>query len=290
MATRTVPAQPHKTRSMLSQGALYFIAVMLAVVFLFPIVWTMTSSLKPPREAVAVPPLLLPSQLSIENYLKLDRYGEGLSQYFLNSLATAAMTVTGSIILSTLGGYGFSRFQFPGKNILFVMILATLMIPFQSILIPLFLILTSVKLHNTLFGLALVYITFQLPFGIFIMRNTFDTVPRELEEAALLDGCSALSLLYRVMLGIVRPGIVTVGIYAFINSWNEFIAALIFMTREQQFTMPILLTSVRSGYYGAIDWGALQAGLVISMLPCIVLFLLLQRYYVRGLMGGAIKG
>lgn len=290
MATRTVPAQPHKTRSMLSQGALYFIAVTLAVVFLFPIVWTMTSSLKPPREAVAVPPLLLPSQLSIENYLKLDRYGEGLSQYFLNSLATAAMTVTGSIILSTLGGYGFSRFQFPGKNILFVMILATLMIPFQSILIPLFLILTSVKLHNTLFGLALVYITFQLPFGIFIMRNTFDTVPRELEEAALLDGCSALSLLYRVMLGIVRPGIVTVGIYAFINSWNEFIAALIFMTREQQFTMPILLTSVRSGYYGAIDWGALQAGLVISMLPCIVLFLLLQRYYVRGLMGGAIKG
>lgn len=93
------------------------------------------------------------------------------------------------------------------------------------------------------------------------------------------------------MLGIVRPGIVTVGIYAFINSWNEFIAALIFMTREQQFTMPILPTSVRSGYYGAIDWGALQAGLVILlMLPCIVLFLLLQRYYVRGLMGGAIKG
>jgi multiple sugar transport system permease protein len=290
MATRTIPAHPHKTRSTLSQGALYLICIALAVVFLFPIVWTMTSSLKPPREAVAVPPMLLPSQLSTENYQKLDRYGEGLGQYFLNSLATAAMTVTGSIILSTLGGYGFSRFQFPGKNILFVMILATLMIPFQSILIPLFLILTSVKLHNTLFGLALVYITFQLPFGIFIMRNTFDTVPRELEEAALLDGCSALSLLYRVMLGIVRPGIVTVGIYAFINSWNEFIAALIFMTREQQFTMPILLTSVRSGYYGAIDWGALQAGLVISMLPCIILFLLLQRYYVRGLMGGAMKG
>lgn len=290
MTTRILPAQPHKTRSTLSQATLYLISIVLAVVFLFPIVWTMTSSLKPPREAVAVPPMLLPSQLSTENYLKLDRYGEGLRQYFLNSLATATMTVTGSILLSTLGGYGFSRFQFPGKNILFVMILATLMIPFQSILIPLFLILTSVKLHNTLFGLALVYITFQLPFGIFIMRNTFDTVPRELEEAALLDGCSALSLLYRVMLGIVRPGIVTVGIYAFINSWNEFIAALIFMTREQQFTMPILLTSVRSGYYGAIDWGALQAGLVISMLPCIILFLLLQRYYVRGLMGGAIKG
>lgn len=285
--TRT---QPHRTRDAISRAGLYVICVTLAIVFLFPILWTMTSSLKPPREAVAVPPLLIPSQLSIENYLKLDRYGEGLGQYFSNSLITAIMTVIGSIILSTLGGYGFSRFQFPGKGLLFIMILATLMIPFQSILIPLFLILTSVKLHNTLFGLALVYITFQLPFGIFIMRNTFDTVPRELEEAALLDGCTALSLLYRVMLGIVRPGIITVGIYAFINSWNEFIAALIFMTKEKNFTMPILLTSVRSGYYGAIDWGALQAGLVISMLPCIILFLLLQRYYVRGLMGGAMKG
>ncbi len=285
--TRT---QPHQTRDAISRAGLYVVCIALAIVFLFPILWTITSSLKPPREAVAVPPLLIPSQLSIENYLKLDRYGEGLGQYFSNSLITAIMTVVGSIILSTLGGYGFSRFQFPGKGILFIMILATLMIPFQSILIPLFLILTSVKLHNTLFGLALVYITFQLPFGIFIMRNTFDTVPRELEEAALLDGCTALSLLYRVMLGIVRPGIITVGIYAFINSWNEFIAALIFMTKEKNFTMPILLTSVRSGYYGAIDWGALQAGLVISMLPCIILFLLLQRYYVRGLMGGAMKG
>ena len=200
------------------------------------------------------------------------------------------MTVIGAVVLSTLAGYGFSRFSFPGKSVLFILILATLMIPFQSILVPLFLILTRLKLHNTLFGLALVYITFQLPFGIFIMRNTFDTVPREMEEAALLDGCSALSLLYRVMLGIVRPGIITVGIYAFLNSWNEFLAALIFMTKESRFTLPILLTSVRSGYYGTIDWGALQAGVTITILPCIILFLLLQRYYVAGLMGGATKG
>ena len=291
MATVNPSLRPQqRNKFSISKISLYVICIVLAIVFVFPIVWTITSSIKPPREAVAVPPMLFPSQISFENYFKLARYGKGVNQYFFNSLGTAIMTVVGSIILSTLGGYGFSRFKFPGKNILFVMILATLMIPFQSILIPLFLILTSVKLHNTLFGLALVYITFQLPFGIFIMRNTFDTVPRELEEAALLDGCSALSMLYRVMLGIVRPGIITVGIYAFLNSWNEFIAALIFMTKEDRFTLPILLTSVRSGYYGAIDWGALQAGLVVTMLPCIILFLLLQRYYVRGLTGGALKG
>jgi multiple sugar transport system permease protein len=273
-----------------SKALLYFICIALTIVFIFPIVWTFNSSLKPPAEAVASPPALFPSQVSLENYVKLNEYGAGIRQYVYNSVGAAVMTVVGTIVLSTLAGYGFSRFKFRGKNVLFVMILATLMIPFQSILIPLFLILTNLKLHNTLFGLSLVYITFQLPFGVFIMRNTFDTVPREIEEAALLDGCSSLSMLYRVMLTIVRPGIITVGIYAFLNAWNEFLAALIFMTRESMFTLPILLVTVRSGYYGAIDWGAVQAGVTITILPSVVLFLLLQRYYIRGLMGGALKG
>jgi multiple sugar transport system permease protein len=122
------------------------------------------------------------------------------------------------------------------------------------------------------------------------MRNAFDSVPREIEEAALLDGCTPFTMLYRVMLSIVRPGVITIGIYAFLNSWNEFLAALIFMTKETSFTLPILLTSVRSGYYGAIDWGALQAGLMVTILPCIIIFLILQRYYISGLTGGATKG
>ena len=195
----------------------------------------------------------------------------------------------GTILLSTLAGFGFSRFDFPLKNVLFVMMLAALMIPFQSILTPLFLMLSALKLQNTLAGLALVYITFQLPFGIFMMRNTFDTVPREIEEAALLDGCSTFNMLWHVMLVLVRPGIITVAIYAFLNAWNEFLAALIIMTQESKFTLPILLTSVRSGYYGAIDWGALQAGVTVTILPCIVIFLILQRYYLQGLMGGAVR-
>ena len=269
---------------------IYLLCIFLAFLFLFPIVWVFTNSVKTPAEAIASPPTLLPTELSIENYIKLNEYGDGIYRYTYNSVVASVLTVIGSIVLSTLAGYGFSRFSFPGKNILFVMILATLMIPFQSILIPLFLILTRLDLHNTLFGLSLVYITFQLPFGVFIMRNTFDTVPREIEEAALLDGCSSLSMLYRVMLTIVRPGIITVGIYAFLNAWNEFLAALIFMTREDMFTLPILLVTVRSGYYGAIDWGAVQAGVTITIIPSVILFLMLQRYYISGLMGGALKG
>jgi multiple sugar transport system permease protein len=150
--------------------------------------------------------------------------------------------------------------------------------------------MSAVKMQNTLLGLALVYITFQLPFGVFMMRNSFDAVPREIEEAALLDGCSTWKMLTTVMFVLVRPGIITVAVYAFLNAWNEFLAALIIMTQEVNFTLPIMLTSVRSGYYGAIDWGALQAGITVTILPCIILFLFLQRYYLQGLMGGAVKG
>ena len=287
-------SSPHKSpahrRRQWQRLGLYLILITLAILFLFPIFWSTLTSFKPPKEAAAVPPTYWPSAFTFENYIKLNKYGAGISRYVANSTIVALVTVTGTVILSTLAGYGFSRFHFPGRNFLFILVLAALMIPFQSILTPLFLMLSVVKLQNTLFGLALVYITFQLPFGVFMMRNSFDAVPREIEEAALLDGATTLQMLTSVMLVLVRPGIITVVVYAFLNSWNEFLAALILMTQEKQFTLPILLTSVRSGYYGAIDWGALQAGITVTIIPCVILFLLLQRYYMQGLMGGAVKG
>ncbi len=268
----------------------YLVLSALALLFLFPILWSLLNSLKLPAEALAVPPTYLPSQLVLENYIELTTYGKiGIAQHVYNSTVVALITVVGSIVLSTLGGYGFARFDFPAKNFLFIMVLSTLMIPFQSILIPLFVMLVQVNLHDTLFGLALVYITFQLPFGIFLMRNSFLSVPHEIEESALLDGCSSLSVLYRLMLRLVLPGIVTVAIYAFINSWNEFLAALIFMSDQDKFTLPIFLTMVRSGIWGEVDWGALQAGVIISIIPSLGIFLALQRYYMDGLMGGAVK-
>ncbi len=288
--SQTTPAAAKRAGASSLRALTYALCIALSILFLFPVVWSAISSVKPPAEASAIPPTFLPSRIDFTNFAKLNNYGRGIWTYVGNSIGVSIITVIGSTILSTLAGYGFSRFRFPAKNVMFVLTLATLMIPFQSILIPLFLILTGLKLQNTLLGLALIYTTFQLPFGVFIMRTSFDTVPREIEEAALLDGCTPLSMLYRVMLTIVRPGVITVGIYAFLNAWNEFLAALIFMTKESSFTLPILLTSVRSGYYGAIDWGALQAGLIVTILPCVIIFLLLQRYYISGLTGGAVKG
>lgn len=295
MPSNTI-AKLSSTRSWrkIERSSLYVLCVTLAILFLLPIIFSAMNSFKSPAEASAVPPTYLPSSFSFESYLDLYNYGVGVFQYVFNSAAVAIFTVIGTIVLSTLAGYGFSRFEFPGKNALFILVLLTLMIPFQAILTPLFILFVKVKLNNTLLGLALVYITFQLPFGIFVMRNTFDMVPREIEEAALLDGCNTFEMLWRVMLIPVRPGIITVAIFAFINSWNEFLAALIIMTDESKFTLPVMLTAVRqqaSGTVGAlaVDWGALQAGVMVNIIPCLILFLLLQRYYMQGLMGGAVK-
>ena len=279
-----------KRRNRLPALLYYLGAGVLALVFISPLVWTVIASFKPAAEGNVFPPSLWPSHISAENYQTLLSFGDGLWRYVGNSAAVAAITVGGTVLLSLLAGYGFSRFQFPGKNVIFVAILATLMIPFQSILTPLFLILRTMHLGDTLLGLSLVYMTFQLPFSVFMMRNAFDAVPREIEEAALIDGCSSAGLLWRVMLPLVLPGVVTVALFAFFASWNEFLAALIFMSSSEHYTLPVMLINVQSGLYGTIDWGAVQAGVTITMLPCVVLFLLLQRYYVNGLTAGAVKG
>jgi len=290
-STLSLPTTKRAARPLRRLGtALYYlVAVALALVFIFPLVWTVLASFKPAAEGNLFPPSLWPSRISSENYQTLRDFGDGIWRYVGNSVTAALITVAGTTLLSTLGGYGFSRFRFPGKNAVFVTILATLMIPFQSILAPLFLIMRAVHLQDTLLGLALVYITFQLPFSVFMMRNAFDAVPRDIEEAALIDGCSPAVMLWRVMLPLVMPGIVTVALFAFFASWNEFLAALIFMSSSDHYTLPVMLINVQSGLYGSIDWGAVQAGVTITMLPCVLLFLLLQRYYVSGLTAGAVK-
>jgi multiple sugar transport system permease protein len=193
------------------------------------------------------------------------------------------------LLISTLAGYGFSRFRFPGRNLIFMLILSTLMIPFQSILNPLFILLRAIHLQDTKPGLALVYTTFQLPFAVFMMRNAFDAIPREIEEAAVLDGCRPLQMLRRVMLPLVGPGLATVGLFAFFGSWNELLAALILISDSREFTLPVMLLNAQSGQLGAVNWGLMQAGITLSILPCAILFLLLQRYYIHGLVAGAVK-
>ncbi|PYE42957.1 carbohydrate ABC transporter membrane protein 2 (CUT1 family) [Rhizobium sp. PP-F2F-G20b] len=264
--------------------------VAIVLFFLAPFAIAFLASFRSGAEGMTPPlPPWPTTGFSLDSYRSLDTFGAGVWQHTLNSLIVSLATVVLTVAISLLAGYGFSRYRFPLKNTLFVLIIATLMIPFQSILTPLFIILAKLGLNNSLFGLVLVYVTLQLPFSVFMMRNAFDAVPKEIEEAARIDGARDLKLLVRVLLPLVLPGAATVAIFAFLNAWNEFLAALVLLSSNDNYTMPVLMMAVRAGRLGAINWGAVQAGVVVMTIPCLIIFLLLQRYYMRGLMAGAVK-
>jgi multiple sugar transport system permease protein len=256
----------------------------LAVIFLYPLVWTAVASVSPHAGTSQV------DGWGFGNYRALGEYQAGIWQYLANSAFVSLLTVALTLAVSTLGGYAFARFSFPGKNLLFLVTLAILMVPYATLLIPLYVLLTQVGLQNSLVGLALVLTMFQLPFSTFMMRISFEAVPRELDEAAMVDGCSTFTALWRVLIPAVKPGLITVGLFAFLAAWNDFMAPLILINDSDRMTLPLAVSNLRGQVQGVVDYGATEAGVVVLALPCIVLFLLLQRHYVRGFMSGALKG
>jgi multiple sugar transport system permease protein len=256
----------------------------LALLFLFPLVWTGVASVSPQGGTNQV------EGWGLGNYQTLAGYQAGIGVYLANSAFVSILTVLLTLGVSLLGGYAFARFRFPGKDLLFLLTLAILMVPYATLLIPLYVLLNRVGLQNSLVGVALVITMFQLPFSTFMMRISFEAVPRELDEAAMVDGCSPFGTLWRVLLPAVRPGLITVGLFAFLTAWNDFIAPLILINDSNSFTLPLAIANLRSQVQGVVDYGATEAGVVVLALPCVVLFLLLQRHYVRGFMSGALKG
>jgi multiple sugar transport system permease protein len=266
------------------------VCVAICVVMLTPLVMSLLASVKPPAEAAATPPTYLPHGLSLDSYRRLWSYQQGLPVYLLNSLGTALLTIAITLVLTVPAAYALARFPVPAKEVIFVVLLVALIVPYQALLTPMFLMFVHLKLTNTLLGLAIVHSVIQLPFSLYILRNSFSAVPRELEEAAVVDGASSWQALVRIFIPSVWPAIVTVALFAFIMSWNEFLGALVMMSRSDRFTLPLILAAARTETsLGGTDWGMLQAGIAISMVPCIAVYLLLQRYYVSGLMSGAVK-
>jgi len=256
----------------------------LAIIFLFPLVWSAWASV------AGQPGTAQQSGFGFANYARLLDYGAGVGQFALNSLIVSGLTVVFTLVLALTGGYAFAKFSFPGKNVLFLLVLAILMVPYATLLVPLYVLLGNLGLIDTLFGLSLVLTIYQLPFSIFMMRISFEAVPAELEESALVDGCGTIGALLRVLTPAVVPGLVTVGLYAFLAAWNDFIAPLILISDADLAPLPLAIANLRQQTMGAIDYGVTEAGVVVLALPCIVLFLLLQRYYISGFMSGALKG
>jgi multiple sugar transport system permease protein len=279
-----------RTRSGISSTGYHLFSSILAAIFLLPILSAVLNSIKSPEEANQQPPTWFPQSFSLDNYSKLASYGDGIGVYLWNSIVLSGLVVIGTVVVTVLAGYGFARFEFRGKQMLFGTTLVILMVPYATILLPLFIVLSRLGLTNTVFGLALILVMFQLPFGVFLMRNSFESIPRELEEAAFVDGCNNLNALRYISFPLVIPGIATVALFAFLASWNEFLAPLIFLNDGSKYTLPLMLVSLRSNAYGVIDYGALQAGVVITIVPVLLLYLFLQRFYVSGLVSGALRG
>jgi multiple sugar transport system permease protein len=256
----------------------------LAILFLFPLLWSVFASLSPMAGTA--------QQIGygFGNYATMFTFGAGLPVVAFNSVILSAMTVAITLAISTLGGYAFARFRFWGRDVLFLMTLSILMVPFATLIIPLYVMLNSVGLTNSLLGVALIVSMFQLPFATYMMRISFEAVPRDLEESALIDGCGTFDVLWRIMVPSAVPGLVTVGLFAFLAAWNEFFAPLIMLTDPAKQTLPVAVANLRQQTMGVINYGATESGVVMMALPCVILFLLLQRYYVRGFMSGAVKG
>lgn len=278
-----------RTRPVAVTTLWYVVSIGVACVFLFPLAMVTLTAFKTPAEAVAVPPTYLPHQLSLANFANLWNAGAGLIVYLGNSVGVALLTVVMTLLLSTPAGYALGRLRFRFDTIVFLLLMAPMMVPIQALLTPLYVILLRLHLANSLFGLACVYTVSQIPFATFVMRNAFAAIPAEIEEAAWIDGCGLLEAAFRISLRLALPGLATAALFAFFTAWNEFLAALVMLSSDEKFTVPVLLQNLITGKFGTIDWGMLQVGVLVTSIPCILIFLLLQRFYVEGLLSGSVK-
>ena len=257
------------------------------VVILFPFFWILSTSLKDAQEIMAPVLTYIPKAVTFKNYEKVWN-SIGFNQFFFNSFCTSGVTVLNVMVVSLLGGYALARYKFAGKGFVMMLMLLTQMIPGIILVIPLFKIWLQLHLNNTLYSLMLTYSTTQLPFCMVMMSGFFAGLPRELEEAAQIDGCTLLGALFRILIPTIAPGIVATGAFAFVNSWNDFVYALNFINNQKLFTLPVGLSMMKGEF--TIDYGALCAGCIISLIPVLLLFAYVQKYLVKGLAAGAVKG
>jgi multiple sugar transport system permease protein len=289
-ARRSAPGGRSGRAESSTKLTLYVLAAILAVVvFVVPLVWAVLRAFQPNDVITAPAGLSALSKLTPSNFQGLTSEGHILRSVG-NSLIVAVSTSILTTILATAAGYGLGRFHFRGANVAFALILVTLMIPFQAILTPLFLELNAVGLTNSRLGLVLFYSTVNLPFGVFVMRTAFASIPGALEEAARVDGAGTFRTFVDVLRPLVVPGMATTALYAFLAAWTEFLGALTFLTSQNLYTLPVSLVNLQLGAYGQVNYGFLAAGAVIAMVPCVILFVALQRYYVEGISAGGVKG
>ncbi len=255
------------------------ILVITAAIFLIPLVWMLSSSLKPDYQIFAQPPVLIPSPPRWENYTEALNYVP-FGRYALNSLALSVITIIGHLFSCTLVAYGFARLRAPGRNGLFVVVLATMMLPYPVTMVPLYMLFNALGWVNSILPLT-VPAFFGNPFYIFLLRQFFMTLPPELEDAARIDGANTAQIIWYIVLPISRPALATVAIFTFQGTWNDFLGPLIYLQNQQLYTVTLGLNFFRSTY--DVKWAWLMAASLVTMLPLLVVFFLAQRLFIRGI-------
>ena len=257
----------------------------LAAVMLLPLAWMLVTSVETLAESRHFPPTIVPSGIHWENYPNaLDSAPFG--RFFANSLVVTLASVAGNLVFCSLAGYAFARLRFFGRDVIFIVLLATLMVPFQVTMIPTFLIVQHLGLVNSL-G-ALIAPNLVTPFGIFLLRQFFRTLPVDLEEAARIDGCSRLGVLFRVVLPLSMPALATLGIVTFLWTWNDFLWPLIAISSTDQSTVQLGLASFQGAHQ--TRWTLLMAGNVVALAPMLLVFVFAQRWFVQSIAATGVKG
>lgn len=266
---------------------LYIIAILVCIIVFFPFYWLIITSLQSTNVLFKYPPELLPSQNFITSYLDYIRSSKIL-RWLLNSFMVSLVSTIFSTLFAIPAAYSISRFKFKAKAIMIFLVLLTQMLPGVLLVIPIYIIFSRIGLSNSLIGLILVYTVLTMPIGIWFLKGFFDSIPVELEEAAIIDGCSRYSVLTRILVPLMLPGIVATGIWSFIIAWDEYLFAYTLLNTDKLWVVSVGLASYVGQY--STPWNAIMTGAVLGTLPVVLLVMFFQRYLISGLTAGSVKG
>ena len=285
MSSTAVVMKKKKSSAVLRRVLLYIVLILIAVIMVVPFLWMLSTSLKTQYDAVKIPPVWIPDPPQWENYVKLFTE-QPLFQFMLNTIKIVFFVVLGQLFFSSLAAYSFARISFKGRNVVFFFYIATLMVPGQVTMIPTYLMFAKAGLTDN--HLALILPAFFSAFGVFLLRQFFMSLPRELEEAAEIDGCNPFMTYWRIMLPLVVPAMLTLGVFTLMNTWNDYMGPLIYLSSPEKYTMTLGIAYFKGVY--TTQWNLVMAGSIVSVVPILIAYLCAQKYFIEGIAFSGVKG
>jgi multiple sugar transport system permease protein len=276
----------NKRRKTLQFTAAYSVLIVISLIVIIPVLWMLSTSFKSDQEIFTVPPRWIPDQMSFDSFSRIWT-DYPFAHYFLNSFVVVSLATFISLIFSCLAGYGASRFNFKGKGAFLTFLLVTQMFPSIMLLIPFYKIIQALGLVNTYLGLILTYISFTIPFCSWMMMGYFQSIPKELDEAAAIDGCGRFRIFWQIIFPLSLPGVAATAIYSFIVGWNEYMFALVLTQSEEMKTVPVGIGQLIGQY--KIQWNDMMAASLVATVPLLIFFLFFQKYLISSLTAGSVK-